>query len=45
MHQIPNCNVHELQKLDDKIQQTGPKGNKLDKAKKEIFKRVTNPVS
>jgi len=45
MNQIPNCNPQELQKLDEKILSTNQKGNKLEKAKKDIFKRLTSQVS
>jgi hypothetical protein len=44
MNQIPNCNPQELQKLDEKILSTNQKGNKLEKAKKDIFKRLTSQV-
>lgn len=45
MQQIPNTNIADLQKLDEKIamgQQT--KGNKIDKAKKDLFKKITAQV-
>ncbi|KAG8236610.1 hypothetical protein J437_LFUL017051 [Ladona fulva] len=41
---IPNCNVQELQKLDEKIFAPVPKGTKMDKVKKEIFKRLTSQI-
>jgi exportin-5 len=44
MNQIPNCNPQELQKLDEKILSTSQKGTKLEKAKKDIFKRLTSQV-
>jgi len=44
MNQIPNCNPQELQKLDEKILSTNQKGNKLEKAKKDIFKRLTSQL-
>ncbi|XP_071452699.1 exportin-5 isoform X2 [Hetaerina americana] len=44
MKQIPNCNVQELQKLDEKIFTPAPKGTKMDKVKKEIFKRLTSQL-
>lgn len=46
MQQIPNTNIADLQKLDEKIamgQQT--KGNKIDKAKKDLFKKISAQVS
>lgn len=45
MQQIPNTNIADLQKLDEKIamgHQT--KGNKIDKAKKDLFKKITAQV-
>jgi hypothetical protein len=45
MNQIPNCNPQELQKLDERILTTNQKGNKLEKAKKDIFRRLTSQVS
>jgi hypothetical protein len=45
MNQIPNCNPQELQKLDERILSSNQKGNKLEKAKKDIFKRLTSQVS
>ncbi|KDR17037.1 Exportin-5 [Zootermopsis nevadensis] len=44
MNQIPNCNPQELQKLDERILSTNQKGNKLEKAKKDIFKRLTSQL-
>lgn len=45
MEQIPNVNIVDLQKLDDKMLKEGQKGLKVDKVKKEMFRKVTNPVS
>lgn len=46
LQQIPNANVADIQKLDEKIAQNGgSKGNKIDKAKKDLFKKLTAPVS
>ncbi|CAG2066552.1 unnamed protein product, partial [Timema podura] len=43
MNQIPNCSPQDIQKLDDKIlMSTCKTHNKVDKNKKEIFKRLTN---
>ncbi|PSN35462.1 Exportin-5 [Blattella germanica] len=42
--EIPNCNHQELQKLDEKILSTNQKGNKLEKAKKDIFRRLTSQL-
>ncbi|KAJ9575230.1 hypothetical protein L9F63_025819 [Diploptera punctata] len=44
MNQIPNCSLQELQKLDEKILSTNQKGNKLEKAKKDIFRRLTSQL-
>lgn len=46
LQQIPNANAADIQKLDEKITQgAASKGNKIDKAKKDLFKKLTGPVS
>lgn len=59
MQQIPNLNINDLQKLDEKILNTpiagplanatnqgsattGSKSNKIDKNKKDLFKKITS---
>lgn len=56
MQQIPNLNINDLHKLDEKILSTGPlanatnqgsggtgaKSNKIDKTKKDLFKKITS---
>lgn len=56
MQQIPNLNISDLQKLDEKILNTSPlanstnqtsgapsnKSNKIDKNKKDLFKKITS---
>lgn len=61
MQQIPNLNINDLQKLDEKILSTpssgplvnatnqgsgavGNKSNKIDKNKKDLFKKITSPL-
>lgn len=60
MQQIPNLNINDLQKLDEKILNTSPSGplanatnqgtgatgksNKIDKNKKDIFKKITSQL-
>lgn len=60
MQQIPNLNINDLQKLDEKILSTSPSGplanatnqgtgttgksNKIDKNKKDIFKKITSQL-
>lgn len=60
MQQIPNLNLNDLQKLDEKILNTaGPlanatnqgsngtntgKSNKIDKNKKDLFKKITSQL-
>jgi len=45
MQQIPNINQTDLQKLDEKILLgINAKGNKIDKAKKDLFKKITGQV-
>lgn len=45
MNQIPDVNVADLQKLDERMLKEAQKGTKVDKARKEMFKKVTTPVS
>lgn len=46
LQQIPNATVADIQKLDEKIAlSAATKGNKIDKAKKDLFKKLTSPVS
>ncbi|KAK9509310.1 hypothetical protein O3M35_006655 [Rhynocoris fuscipes] len=44
MHQIPDVNLADLQKLDERMLKEAQKGTKVDKAKKEMFKKVTSPL-
>lgn len=44
MQQIPNISAADLQKLDEKIAMGGTKGNKIDKAKRDLFKKITGQV-
>jgi exportin-5 len=60
MQKIPNLNITDLQKLDEKILSTnvtgplansnqasattGSKSNKIDKNKKDLFKKITNQL-
>jgi exportin-5 len=42
MQQIPNISPSDIQKLDEKISTASTtKGNKIDKAKKDLFKKIT----
>lgn len=45
MKQIPDVNPLDLQKLDERMLKETQKGNKVEKAKKEMFKKITSPVS
>lgn len=46
IQQIPNTNAADIQKLDEKILMgTSSKGNKIDKYKRDLFKKVTAQVS
>lgn len=45
VQQIPNTNIADIQKLDEKISSGGTKGNKIDKYKKDLFKKITAPVN
>ncbi|XP_069685325.1 exportin-5 isoform X2 [Periplaneta americana] len=44
MSQIPNYNPQDLQKLDEKILTANQKGNKFEKAKRDIFKKLTSQL-
>ncbi|CAG9765454.1 unnamed protein product [Ceutorhynchus assimilis] len=41
MQQIPGVNPVDLQKLDERISGTTSKGNKVEKVKKDLFKKLT----
>lgn len=45
VQQIPNTNLADIQKLDEKILMgSQSKGNKIDKYKKDLFKKITAQV-
>ncbi|KAL9702941.1 hypothetical protein quinque_006459 [Culex quinquefasciatus] len=45
IQQIPNISAADIQKLDEKITLTATtKGNKIDKAKKDLFKKITSNI-
>lgn len=45
IQQVPNTNIADIQKLDEKILMgTNSKGNKIDKYKKDLFKKITAQV-
>lgn len=44
MQQIPGVNPVDLQKLDERISGTTSKGNKVEKVKKDLFKKITGNV-
>ncbi|XP_055372333.1 exportin-5 [Condylostylus longicornis] len=44
MQRIPNINSADLQKLDEKIATSQTKGNKIDKSKKDLFKKITSQL-
>lgn len=44
IQQIPNTNLADIQKLDEKISTSQTKGNKIDKYKKDLFKKITAQV-
>lgn len=41
MQQIPGVNPMDLQKLDERISGSTSKGNKVEKVKKDLFKKIT----
>ncbi|EAA00125.3 AGAP011888-PA [Anopheles gambiae str. PEST] len=44
LQQIPNVSAGDIQKLDEKISSGSTKGNKIDKAKKDLFKKITTNI-
>lgn len=44
MQQIPNTNVADIQKLDEKIMAGAQSKGKIDKYKKDLFKKITAQV-
>lgn len=44
MQQIPCVNPVDLQKLDERISSGTSKGNKVEKVKKDLFKKIIGPV-
>lgn len=45
MQKIPNITVADVQKLDEKIATGSTKGNKIEKGKRDLFKKITSQVS
>ncbi|KAB0800097.1 hypothetical protein PPYR_07977 [Photinus pyralis] len=44
MQQIPGVNPVDLQKLDERISGSTSKGNKVEKVKKDLFKKITGTL-
>lgn len=44
MRQIPNVSASDLHKLDEKLSAAPAKGNKIEKGKKDLFKKITSQV-
>ncbi|XP_071056211.1 exportin-5 isoform X2 [Onthophagus taurus] len=44
MQQIPGVNPVDLQKLDERISGSTSKGNKIEKVKKDLFKKITGTL-
>ncbi|XP_063992665.1 exportin-5 [Diachasmimorpha longicaudata] len=44
MQQIPGVNPADLQRFDEKMATVSSKGNKVEKGKKELFKKITNQL-
>jgi len=44
MQQIPGVNLTDLQRFDEKMTVVSTKGNKVEKGKKDLFKKITNQV-
>lgn len=45
MQQIPGVNPTDLQRFDEKMAVISTKGNKVEKGKKDLFKKITNQVT
>lgn len=45
MQQIPNTNIADIQKLDEKILVGTQSKGKIDKYKKDLFKKITAQVT
>ncbi|KAH0952701.1 hypothetical protein HN011_008649 [Eciton burchellii] len=44
MQQIPGVNLTDLQRFDEKMTVVSTKGNKVEKGKKDLFKKITNQL-
>lgn len=44
MQQIPGVNPTDLQRFDEKMAVVSTKGNKVEKGKKDLFKKITNQL-
>ncbi|XP_058807099.1 exportin-5 [Phymastichus coffea] len=44
MQQIPGVNPADLQRFDEKMSVVSSKGNKVEKGKKDLFKKITNQL-
>ncbi|XP_076168892.1 exportin-5-like protein Ranbp21 [Ptiloglossa arizonensis] len=44
MQQIPGINPTDLQRFDEKMAVVSTKGNKVEKGKKDLFKKITNQL-
>ncbi|GAB0099470.1 Exportin-5 [Sergentomyia squamirostris] len=44
MQKIPNITIADMQKLDEKIATGSTKGNKIEKGKRDLFKKITSQV-
>lgn len=42
---IPDVDAHELQRLDERLTAAPTRPNKIDKAKRDLFKKIITPVS
>lgn len=44
LHAIPDVDVHDLRRLDEKLAATPTRPNKIDKSKRDLLKKITSPV-
>ena len=45
INQIPGVNPVDIQKLDERVAVSTSKGNKVEKLKRDLFKKIINPVN
>jgi hypothetical protein len=44
LREIPDVDAHDLRRLDEKLAATTAKPSKIDKSKRDLFKKITSRV-